>query len=66
MIVATASRSTRLALPANGNPARAAAARLLQLQPELSLRWLRRNLPVPNAEFLDRYVEGFRLAGIPE
>ena len=46
--------------------AQLALASLLQLQPEITLRWARKMIPIPNSEFLDRYVEGLKLAGVPE
>ena len=46
--------------------AQATAARLVKLQPEITLRWAQNNVPIPSSEFLGRYVEGLRLARIPE
>jgi TolB-like protein len=46
--------------------ARPVVDRLLELQPGITVAWARENIPVPPSDFLDRYVEGLRLAGIPE
>jgi len=40
--------------------------RLIELQPEITLRWAQNNVPWAKSEYLDRYVEGLRVAGIPE
>jgi adenylate cyclase len=37
---------------------------LKRLQPDISIQWIRETLPFANPEALQRYVEGFRLAGL--
>ncbi len=46
--------------------ARAAAERLKELQPEITLGWAERHIPIANADDRARYVEGLRKAGLPE
>jgi tetratricopeptide (TPR) repeat protein len=46
--------------------ARAATDRLLQLLPHESLRLVRSRLTSVNADFLERFIEGLRKAGVPE
>jgi TolB-like protein len=46
--------------------ARAAAERLKELQPGISLGWAERNIPIANPNDRARYVEGLRKAGLPE
>lgn len=40
--------------------------RLPQLQPDITLQWAYNNIPVTDPDFLERYVEGLRLAGVQE
>jgi hypothetical protein len=35
-------------------------------QPQLSLDWIRANVPYQTAELMERYLEGFRKAGLGE
>jgi adenylate cyclase len=35
-------------------------------QPNLSIDWLRRNVPLQNAELMERFLSGIRKAGLPE
>ncbi len=46
--------------------ARAAAERLKELQPGITLGWAERNIPIANPNDRARYVEGLRRAGLPE
>jgi adenylate cyclase len=46
--------------------ARSTVERLLQLQPDITLQWARNNIPVTDPGFLDRYIDGLHLAGLPE
>jgi TolB-like protein/Flp pilus assembly protein TadD len=57
-------RCASLAQAGRIDEARAALAALRRLQPELSLDWIRANVPYQTAELMDRYVEGMRLAGL--
>jgi adenylate cyclase len=43
-----------------------AFARLRELQPDITLRWVETELPISSTEFRQRYVEGLRVAGVPE
>jgi hypothetical protein len=46
--------------------ARAAAERLKELQPGITLDWAERHIPIANSDDRARYVEGLRRAGLPE
>jgi Flp pilus assembly protein TadD len=46
--------------------ARAAAERLKELQPGITLDWAERHIPIANPDDRARYVEGLRKAGLPE
>jgi tetratricopeptide (TPR) repeat protein len=46
--------------------ARAAAERLKELQPGITLDWAEQHIPIANPDDRARYVEGLRMAGIPE
>jgi Flp pilus assembly protein TadD len=46
--------------------ARAAAERLKELQPGITLGWVERHIPIANPDDRARYVEGLRKAGLPE
>ncbi len=46
--------------------ARAAAERLKELQPGISLRWVEEHNPLVDSETRARYVDGLRKAGLPE
>ena len=46
--------------------ARAAAERLKELQPGITLGWVERHIPIANPNDRARYVEGLRKAGLPE
>lgn len=57
------------ALAGRSDEARAHAARVMAKQPNISIAWLRAFLGVPlqrNTKALEKYLEGARLAGIPE
>ena len=45
---------------------RAAAERLKELQPGITLGWVERHIPIANPDDRARYVEGLRKAGLPE
>ena len=44
--------------------ARAAVAKILQLQPSTSLEWVRKTVPYANPADLERLVAGLRKAGL--
>ena len=46
--------------------ARAAVARLKELQPGITLNWVERHVSLANPDDRARYVEGLRRAGLPE
>jgi hypothetical protein len=46
--------------------ARSAKDELLRLMPHDNLRLVRNYLPSANADRMTRYVEGLRIAGVPE
>jgi tetratricopeptide (TPR) repeat protein len=46
--------------------ARAAKDRLLRILPHESAGLVRANMPSDNADFIDRFVDGLRKAGVPE
>jgi len=52
------------ALAGDIQEARTALQTLKRLQPDLSLRWIKEELPYVRAEDQQRYLEGFRLAGL--
>jgi hypothetical protein len=35
-------------------------------QPELTLAWIRANVPYQTPELMERYLQGFRVAGLGE
>ena len=48
------------------NEARAAKDRLLRLMPHENLRLVRAALPSVNRDRMERFVQGMRMAGVPE
>ena len=46
--------------------AKATTARLMILQPDITLSWVQTELPASSPDFLRRYVKGLRTAGVPE
>ena len=63
--------SRRLLCASLANAGRVDEARLLlptlrHEQPELSLAWIRANVPYQTAELMERFLEGFRKAGLGE
>ena len=54
------------ALAGNDTVAKKVMARLCQIMPELRISNLRDYVPIRRSEDLERWVEGFRKAGLPE
>ena len=57
---------TALARAGRMDEAQASLARLLEHQPGLTAATLRKSLPYPNSEHLEKFVGGLVLAGLPE
>lgn len=55
-----------LAQAGRNDEARALLATIRREQPQLSLAWIRANVPYQTPELLERYLEGFRKAGLGE
>jgi TolB-like protein len=55
-----------LAQAGHVDEARSLLATIRREQPELSLAWIRANVPYQTPDLMEHYLEGFRKAGLPE